>query len=186
MFMLCKHLKFSNQSCVLPQHAQISTNYDKFYPRWKKRQATLFKFAITREISHRDTQITSPEPSFISSDVKRPQRYNNCSKGFKTKQGLFIHRKWAQGVIPGKTIKLNSAEISSILESFNGLNQEKEKFHGDMQIKRGGSKEDQSNKQAPSSDALDEEVKVVGDVNPKNDDKPASYQLVTQNAMNLL
>ena len=61
------------------------------------KQATLFKFGVTRNVEHRGNIVKLSGPSFT--EEKRGIYSCICEKHFKTKAGLTIHEAWCKKVV---------------------------------------------------------------------------------------
>lgn len=61
------------------------------------KQATLFKFKITKNIEQRGNSVQLSGPSFT--EEKRSIYSCICQKHFKTKAGLTMHKAWCKMVV---------------------------------------------------------------------------------------
>ena len=62
-----------------------------------KKQATLFKFGITKNVEHRGEKVQVSGPLFAE---EKPGIYSCiCQKYFKTKAGLTMHQSWCKKVV---------------------------------------------------------------------------------------
>lgn len=69
---------------------------NSIYPRCrsKRKQATLFKFGLSRTINHRSEEIDVSGPDYCD-DIKGTFKCDVCDQYFKSRQGLSVHKGWS-------------------------------------------------------------------------------------------